>query len=605
MANTPTLLPEGQQQGTGIDMDGQSVQPASVPAPEQAKRPIWVYPELSDVKKAEIIKEFHLNPVIAGLLLHRGITTSEAIHYHLYAKLPDLLDPYLFTEMPQAVARITKAIRQGENILIYGDNDVDGMTGTALLSEFLHFVGANVHHYISARSATLRQSMILDALEYALRHNCTLLITVDCGITAADHIEQAVKHAIDVIITDHHEPTHKIPLCIATLNPKLVTSEYPNRELTGVGVAFKLAHALTHHLIAEGIIPQKKVDLKRYLDLVAIGTVADMGILLGENRVLVSYGIKQLRKTKRIGLAKLLSLCETDVTDSTTSIIASKIAPRLNSLGRIAEPELGVKLLLVRNALAAEKLAIELNLYNIERKRIERAMTKDVERILAREPQHLSHKAIILCSRKWHPGIIAILAMRLSKQYNRPTVIITLDGQVGKGSIRSIPEFPVLGVLKELSHLLLNFGGHDQAAGVSIREQDIPLFTELFLKKADEILDIQQLIPKLYLDAEVPFTDLTFDLMESIRLLEPYGHGNPAPLFYTDVEQIQLPKPVGKQHLRLYFEQKGRMIEGIGVAMADRLSELSTIPLRLRIVFTPQVNGSSIQLLVRDFYIHR
>jgi single-stranded-DNA-specific exonuclease len=565
--------------------------------------PLWVYPKIDETLKDKIIKEFHLHPVLAQILVARKITSPKELHYHLYAKLPDLHDPFLFAEMPQAVERITKAIRAGENILIYGDNDVDGMTATALLSEFLNFVGAKVHHYVSNRTTLLRQSMILDALEYALRHHCTLLITVDCGITAAEHIEEVVKHNIDVIITDHHEPTDKIPLCVATLNPKLVTSVYPDRELTGVGVAFKLAHALTNHLVEEGLIPHKKIDLKRYLDLVAIGTVSDMGVLRGENRILVSYGLEQLRKTKRIGLAKLLAICETEITDSTTTIIASKIAPRLNSLGRIAEPVNGVKLLLIRNALAAEKLAIELNLYNIERQKIEKMMSKDVEKIFKDHPEILMNRAIVLCSRKWHPGIIAILAMRISKQYNRPTVIIALDGQVGKGSLRSIPEFPVLPVLKELASLLLNFGGHDQACGLTIREQNIEEFTKKFLEIANERLQEQHVTPKLYLDAEVPFSDITFDLMESIKLLEPYGHGNPAPVFYTDADQFQLPKIVGKQHLKFYLEQNGRMIEGIGVGLAPRIHELQKTPLQLKVAFTPQVSGSSIQLLVRDFQV--
>jgi single-stranded-DNA-specific exonuclease len=570
---------------------------------DQVNNPLWIYPKQDDKIKNSIISEFHLNSVISQTLLSRGITESSDIHNYLYAKLPDLHDPFLFAEMPQAVERITRAIKSGEHILIYGDNDVDGMTGTALLCEFLHFAGANVHYYISNRTTLLRQSMILDALEYALRHSCSLLITVDCGITCAEHIEEVVRHSIDVIITDHHEPTDKIPLCVATLNPKLVTSVYPNRDLTGVGVAFKLAHALTTHLIEEGIIPPKKIDLKRYLDLVAIGTVSDMGILRGENRILVSYGLAQLRKTKRIGLSKLLSICETDITDTTTTIIASKIAPRLNSLGRIAEPEEGVKLLLVRNALTAEKLAIELNLYNIERQKIERMMAKDIEKIFLEHPELLKNRAIILSSHKWHPGIIAILAMRISKQYNRPVVILSCDGQIGKGSLRSIPEFPVLPVLRELSELLLNFGGHDAAAGLTISENLIEEFTKRFIAIANERLQESHIMPKLYIDAEVPFTDLTFDLMESIRLLEPYGHGNPPPLFYTDVEQMQLPKVVGKQHLKFFLEQKGRSIEGLAVGAAFRAHELQKVPLHLRIAFTPQVTGSSIQLLIRDFQI--
>ena len=569
--------------------------------------PLWVYPKEDPDLLEKIIKEFHLHPVLAQVLVSRGITSNKDIHYHLYAKLPDLHDPFLFTQMPQAVKRIKEAILKEENILIYGDNDVDGMTGTALLVEFLNFVGAKAFHHISNRQALLRQSMILDALEFALKTHCTLLITVDCGITAWEQIEQVVRHKIDVIITDHHEPTNKIPLCVATLNPKLVSSEYPNRELTGVGVAFKLVCALAEYLVEEGVIPSKKIDLKRYLDLVAIGTVSDMGLLTGENRILVSYGLETLRKSKRIGLAKLLAICETDLTDCTTSVIASKIAPRLNSLGRIAEPEHGVKLLLARQALAAEKLAIELNLYNIERQKIERMMFKDVEKTLEINPTILQNKAICMTSRKWHPGIIAILAMRISKMYNRPTVMIALDGQVGKGSIRSIREFPVLPVLKELSDLLLNFGGHDAAAGLTIREHCIAEFTKRFIAVANERLQEQHITVKLFIDAQVDFHDLTFDLIESIKLLEPYGHGNQAPILYADVEQVAEPKMVGRLHLKLFLELKDRMLEGIAIGLGSRLEEVQQKVhgklARLRVAFTPQVLGTSIQLLVRDFQV--
>jgi len=591
---------------TDIDLDDKC-RPFSTSFIEPALHPLWVYPKESPDLLRQIIKDFHLHPVLAQVLVSRGITSDRDIHHHLYAKLPDLYDPYLFAEMPKAVDRIKKAILNEENILVYGDNDVDGMTGTALLTEFLSFIGGNVFHHISNRQSLLRQSMILDALEFALKTHCTLLITVDCGITAWEQIEQVVRHKIDVIITDHHEPTNKIPLCVATLNPKLVNSDYPNRELTGVGVAFKLVCALTEYLVEEGVIPAKKIDLKRYLDLVAIGTVSDMGLLTGENRILVSYGLEQLRKTKRVGLAKLLAICETSLADSSTAVIASKIAPRLNSLGRIAEPAHGVKLLLARQALAAEKLAIELNLYNIERQKIERMMFKDVEKMLEQDPSILEGKAICMTSRKWHPGIIAILAMRISKMYNRPTVMIALDGQVGKGSVRSIREFPVLPVLKELSDLLLNFGGHDSAAGLTIREHCIEEFTKRFIAIANDRLQEQHVTAKLFIDAKIDFHDITFDLIESIKLLEPYGHGNQPPVLYADAEQVAEPKMIGKVHLKLFLEQNERMLEGIAIGLGGRLEEVQKkvggklAPLRL--AFTPQVSGSSIQLLVRDFQV--
>ncbi|MGR3952283.1 MAG: single-stranded-DNA-specific exonuclease RecJ [Chlamydia sp.] len=568
---------------------------------------LWIMPEDEKEAVEKIQKEFYLHPVLAKILVHRNIDSFDKVHSYLYGKLPDLFDPFLFPEMPRAVERIAEAIVAGESILVYGDNDVDGMTATALLAEFLTFIGAKVLFYVSRRTAILRQSLILDALEFSLRNHCTLLITVDCGITAAEQIEEIIRHNIDVIITDHHEPTDRIPHCIATINPKLITSNYPNRELTGVGVAFKLAHAMTEYLMNEGaekhgITLTKKVDLKRYLDLVAIGTVADMGVLQGENRILVRYGIDQLRKSKRIGLSKLLSICETDIHDSTTSIITSKIAPRLNSLGRIAEPENGVKLLLIRNALAAEKLAIELNLYNIERQKIERQMNKEVEKILEMNPSLLDHKALVLSSRRWHPGIIAILAMKLSKVYNRPVIMIAIDGQIGKGSIRSIPEFPVLAPLKELSSYLLNFGGHDAAAGLTIREHHIDDFTKRFIEIANRSIHDAHIMPKLRIDAEVRFDQLNYDLLESLKLLEPCGHGNPAPVLLTKAIQSQNPKILGKQNLKMFLEQEDRIVECVGLGLAHRIGDLMGYRGALNIAYTPQLNESAaLQLIVKDF----
>jgi single-stranded-DNA-specific exonuclease len=293
--------------------------------PQNPDDPIWIYPLIQESLKESIIKEFNLHPVIAQILVSRGFTSLEEIHDYLYAKLPDLHDPFLMSEMPQAVERVIRALQNNENILIYGDNDVDGMTGTTLLTEFLQDIGANVFFYVSNRG-TLRQSLIVEALEYALMNNCTLLITVDCGITAAIEIAKVAEQNVDVIITDHHEPTDKIPHCVATLNPKLVNDKYPNRDLTGVGVAFKLAHGITNQLTADGKLPPKKIDLKRYLDLVALGTISDMGsLLVKENRILVRYGLRQLRKGKRMGLAKLFSICDVDLNELNTFTIASKL----------------------------------------------------------------------------------------------------------------------------------------------------------------------------------------------------------------------------------------------------------------------------------------
>jgi single-stranded-DNA-specific exonuclease len=571
-----------------------------------SKDPIWIYPEVDPEWHQTIIKEFSIHPVTAYILAARGFSSLEDIHSFLYAKLPDLLDPQLFQDMNKAVDRILQALEKKEHILIYGDNDVDGITAAALLTEFLRYIGAQVFYYVPNRN-TLKQSVILDALEYAIANECKLIITVDCGITSATEIAEVVSRNIDVIVTDHHEPTAKLPHCIATLNPKLIDSTYPNRHLTGVGVAFKLAHAVTNALISNGEISPSKIDLKRYLDLVALGTIADMGALIGENRILVRYGLRQLRKTKRIGLAKLFSVCELKLGEISPIDIASKVAPRLNSLGRIADPRKGVELLLLRDPVAAENLAKELDLNNIERQKIERRDSEDVESLLIKNPQILKHKAILIYSDKWHPGIIPIITARVAKQYNRPTIVIAIDQGIGKGSIRTIPEFPLLPFLREHSALLENFGGHDFAAGLTIREENIPAFQECFLAAADQKLQEHDVVAKLHLDAKINFGDLTFDFMESFSLLEPFGNENPAPILYCDAKQIWPPKIVGKTHLKLFLEQNERSLEGIAFGMGDKRSRLLKKNLTLHIAFTPHINvflnKSSIQLQVKDFQL--
>lgn len=566
--------------------------------------PEWILPKIDPEWQQAIIKEFNIHPVIAQVLVSRKFQSLEDIHSYLYAKLPDLLDPNQFADMDKAVNRIYQALKKKERILIFGDNDVDGMTGTTLLVEFLRYIGIPTFFIIANRNSP-HKGMLEDAKLFAIEHNCKLIITVDCGITAGNEIADLIHHQIDVIITDHHEPTAGIPHCVATLNPKLLHNTYPNKHLTGVGVTFKLAHGIANDLITKKEFSPIKLDLKRYLDLVALGTIADMGSLLEENRILVRYGLKQLRKTKRIGLIKLLEICEVNPHAISTSDVASKIAPRLNSLGRINDPMKGVELMLIRDSQSALALAKELDLNNLERQKIERKDSEDVETFIQQNPQILNHKAIVLTSPKWHPGIIPIITARIAKQYNRPTAIIAIDKGIGKGSLRTIPEFPLLSALKETHSLLLNFGGHDFAAGLSIEEKNVESFSKQFIEIADSKLQEKDLIPKLYLDGKVSFEDLTFDFLESLHLLEPFGTENSPPILYATARQTWPPKVVGKIHLKLYLEQDGRMLEGIAFGLADRRHEILKKNISLRIAFTPYVNTflnkSSIQLLIKDF----
>lgn len=567
---------------------------------------LWILPQTNPSFLQEIIQEFNIHPVTAQILLSRGFVSIQEVNDFLYAKLPHLHDPYLFPDMDKAVDRILRGMDSNESILIYGDNDVDGMTAAALLTEFLRSMGATVFVDVPNR-ALVKKNLMGDALEFALQHGCTLMITVDCGITAAKEIEEVVAQGIDVIITDHHEPTSKIPHCVATLNPKLIHSTYPNRDLTGVGVAFKLAHAITMSVTEKEDARFSKIDLKQFLDLVALGTIADMGPLKGENRILVRYGLKQIRKMKRVGLVKLFEISELEERNASPSDIASKIAPRLNSLGRVADPIKGVELLLIHKSDEAKKLAEELDLHNLTRQKVEREASKDIEEITIQDPTLLQEKAIVLSSKEWHPGIVAILSARLAKQYNKPCVVISIENGIGKGSLRTIPEFPLLPVLKANQDLLINFGGHDYAAGLMIQEENIPLFKERFIQFVNQTLQQQDIIPKLYLDAKIGFKELTFDFMESLQLLEPFGHENPQPILYCEATQIWPPKVVGRHHLKLFLEQKDRALEGIAFGLAYRKEEIWKKNILLQIAFTPYVNmflnKASIQLQIKDFQL--
>lgn len=568
---------------------------------------IWVEPYENLEETNRLIDEFNIHPITARLLIARKINDVDSVHKFLYSKLPDLHDPYLLPGMQDAVLRVTTAIDNKEGILIYGDNDVDGMTGTALLTEFLKSLGANVQFYVPNRNH-LKRSVIIDALNFAIEQQYTLVITVDCSITATDEIEQLVRNKVELIITDHHEPTAKFPHCIATLNPKLLNTTYPNRDLTGVGVAFKLAHGITNHLISHNKLDPKDIDLKIYLDLVALGIIADMGALTGENRILVQYGLKQLKQSMRLGLKKMFEVCDINSHDISANAIASKIAPRMNSLGRIADPRLGVEFLLVNHEKKAEQLVRELDLNNTERQKLEKILSEEVDQYIQNHPEILKEKAIILHSENWHPGIIPIISSRIAKQYNRPTIVIAIDKDgVGKGSIRTIKEFPILPILKRNAKLLLNYGGHDMASGMTIHKEHIEAFKEAFIQEANTYLKIDDVQPKLFLDGQANFADLTFDLMDSFNLLEPFGNENPAPVLYCHAKQAWPPKVINKYHLKLFLEQGDRFLEGIAIGMSERRKELYRKGLTLKIAYTPQVNyyqnKASIQLFIRDFQI--
>lgn len=564
----------------------------------------WIFPSFHKAVIEELMEEFSLHRVTAQILISRGINSVKKAHHFLYSKLPDLYDPFLLPNMKSAVDRLEKAIDLNESILIFADNDVDGISGAALLYEFFSQFQDDIFCFFPKRK--LESSYLFkEALSFAKSQPSSIIVTVDCGMSAHDSLKKAKEQKVDVIITDHHEPGIKEIPCTTILNPKYKPSKYPDKELTGVGVAFKLVHALSLHFIEKGKLSAKKLNLKKQLDLVAMGTVADMGHLLNENRILVRYGLSTLSQTKRPGLIELFEVCNVNPKSISPSSIASKIAPRLNSLGRIGDPQKGLELLLKKENNAASTLALEIEKTNCKRQEIEKEIFDDIERIISLNPKLTQEKAIFLSSEQWHPGVIPIICARLTKIYNRPSLVIAIENDLGKGSLRTIPEFPLMNFLKEQAFLLKSFGGHDYAAGLVINKENIPLLQEAFIQTASQNIQSKDLHSKIYLDSRANLDDLTFDFLESLKLLEPHGTANPPPLLYSKVKQAWSAKVISKQHLKLYVEQNDRVLEGIGFGMAHRRLELKNKKLPLEIIYTPQINifhnKTSIQLLIKDF----
>ncbi|MBF5051026.1 Uncharacterized protein CLAVI_000653 [Candidatus Clavichlamydia salmonicola] len=567
----------------------------------------WVYPTINLLGVEKIVKEFSIHPVTAACVFSRGSVSIKEVNRFLYAKLPDLYDPRFLPGMTASVLRIVAAMEKGEKILVYGDTDVDGMTGTALLVEFFRDIGIAVDYLLPSLEGS-RHDYFYQLADEAKIRSCSLIITVDCGTSAGKALTKVVKDGIDVIITDHHELTDKLSECTAVLNPKRAPLSHPSRDLTGVGVAFKLVHAITHYLVGMGISSDRLPDLKKFLDLVALGTVADMGVLKDENRILVTYGIKQLRMTSRVGLRQLMEDVGVKQEEAKASDISLKIAPRLNSLGRVGKPMKGIDLLLTEDLSQAKFLSEQINDMNRRRQMLEQHALHDVEVKLAKEQDVLKSKAIFLFSDKWQSGIVPLLATRLSKNYNRPAVVVAIEGNVSKGSARTVRNFALLPILSKCKDFLINYGGHPYAAGFTLKEDNLIPFKKRFLHIINSSLRPQDIVAKMFLDAQVDFEALNDDLMASLDLLEPFGNENPPPVFYCDVNQVRMPKIIGGAHLKVYLKQNSCVLEGMAFGMIDKLAFLKkTIHQTLRIAYTPQVYGAygkySIRLILKDFQL--
>jgi single-stranded-DNA-specific exonuclease len=548
----------------------------------------WVLTPADPRVADKLAVALQIRAVAAQLLTSRGMTTIDEAREFLDPSLQRLYDPFLMRGMPQAVDRLIRAIRAHEAIVIYGDYDVDGVTATSVLSWFFRDIGIPVPYYLPHR---MREGYGLnaEAVRKLAAQGTRVLITVDCGITGHEEVQLARRLGMDVIVTDHHQVPPTLPDAVAVLNPHQTECPYPAKELAGVGVAFKLVMALRSQLRQDVHWTGELPNLRRHLDLVALGTIADVAPLLGENRILVRHGLQELTRSQKLGVQTLKRVSKVDEQDIGPRQVGFSLAPRLNAAGRLAAAKAGVELLLADDAMRAEKLARYLDSVNLERQAVQGQIYAEAKAAIETAGGIDTCGAIVLAAEGWHPGVVGIVASKLVEEYGRPTVLIGLDGETGKGSGRSIMAFHLYNALEACQEYLLGFGGHEHAAGIRIACTQVPAFREALNRVAHERLTAADHSPILRIDAEVRLEEVDDALLEFIERLEPFGEGNPPPLFLTRaVEVVGEPTLVGKeqQHLRMTVRQGSTLLPAIGFGMGSRVAEAKQGSLDL--VYSPQ-----------------
>ena len=491
---------------------------------------------------------------ITRLLQRREFTCADEVRAFLNPRLSTLADPFLLPGMQDAVERIFHAIDQRQRIVLFGDYDVDGVTSLALLSEILRAYGSEAALFLPLRIEE-GYGLSAEGVARCLRqHNPQLLIAIDCGTSSSVEIASLRTTGVDVIVLDHHEPKTELPECLL-VNPKTTNSGF--EYLCSVGLSFKLCHAL---------LKTRRIDfdLKTVLDLVALGTVADIVPLQGDNRVFVKSGSAVIASSRRVGIMKLIEVAGVKPPVMPDDI-GYRLGPRLNAAGRLATAEKALRLLLTDNPIEAAELARELDDQNRERQEVEKQILQQAEEELAKNFDPSRDAGIVLGARDWHPGVLGIVASRISRKYYRPTIIIGFDESgAGKGSGRSIEGCSIVHALTECDGVLEKFGGHEMAAGVSLREENLSRFREQFLEAAARQLSDDALAPRLHLDAEIGLAEINFDLLRWHEMLQPFGNGNPQPIFVCSaVEAARPPRVVGERHLDLRLKKQNAIRRAI------------------------------------------
>jgi single-stranded-DNA-specific exonuclease len=570
----------------------------------------WFLEKENTKLREKLTKALGISPVTAQVLINRGIENETEAELFFKSSLFDLPSPYLLKGMDKAVERIKTAIEKKEKIAIYGDYDVDGVTATALFYTFLNNLGANVTYYNPDRIKE-GYGVNLEAIGKLKDEGVSLIISGDCGITAWKEVEEAKKLEVDFIVTDHHEPPEILPDAVSVLNPHQSGCPYPGKEITGVGVIFNLVIGLRRALRDSGFFknnePGEKAsggfsrgepNLGDYLDLVALGTVADCASLTNVNRIFVKEGIKRMLNSKRAGMIALKEV--SGIREEVTSFdLGFKLGPRVNASGRLKSASVAVELLTSENLENARELAKILNQENSKRQSIEEEIFLDAVSQIESNSGLLSSNSLVLASPNWHPGVIGIVASKIVERYQRPAILIAIgeDG-IGKGSGRSVEGVNIYSALSECRELFEKFGGHELAAGMSIREENIDTFRKM-LEKAVEKSD-GDFISKLKIDCIVDLADISDSVVSELDLLAPFGIGNPEPVLLAKSAQVISQRLHKDKHLGFRIKQGERVFDAIWF----NLKEPVTVPNQIDVVFTPEFNTwngkREIRLKVRD-----
>jgi single-stranded-DNA-specific exonuclease len=564
---------------------------------------IWILrPSSPDASR--LANELNITPLQARLLINRGITDSPSVASFLAPRLSQLLDPMLLQDMDMAVERIVASIERQEKITIYGDYDADGITATALLLNFFSSLGISACFYVPNR-LTEGYGLNPEAVRKIIEDGTRLLITVDCGISNQREIGLAEKSGVEVVVTDHHQiPEDFSPTC-PVLNPHRSDSSFFFKNLAGVGVAFFLVIAVRAALRDKGWFEDRKEpDLKDYLDLVALGTVADLVPLLDQNRILVKWGIERMKSPSWHGIEAMKEVAALNPSCITPYDVAFKLAPRLNAPGRLRNAELGIQLLTTEDQSLARHLAHQLNSLNSERQSIEQTILEQIEEKINSMEDLGERRTLVLSGHEWHRGVLGIVASRLVGKYHRPTLLLDVRDGIAVGSGRSIDGFNLHRALERLSHLFERFGGHYHAAGFSLKASLIQALRNELEDLAQEVLSEDDLIPRIEIDGSIPLSDLNLKTIRDIQTLAPFGSGNPEPVFHTQNLEVIHSRVVGERHLKLKVGQGECLMEAIGFGFSD------WHPLQgetIDIVFTPEINEwrghERVQLKIVDLQV--